>query len=220
MPVRLILAICLLVLVGCRSGQRQYIEKANHFVLSGDDASAAVEFEKALQAGTADWKLEKVTGDCYLRLKDYENALRHYDAAVTIMKNDFKWCDRKRVEEDDPDQERLHRETIETRIFPCLAEVYVAEARIYCVLGRDEAASFASELALIYDQKNLVARRLFAQLLEKSGNHEKALKQWTAFLAQARNATPSEREANGITEKELTDTAERISKLLSRQREK
>jgi tetratricopeptide (TPR) repeat protein len=217
MLLRLILPVCFLISVACSSGQQYYIERADHFVVSGDDASAAVEFEKALQAGKPDWKLQSNTADCYARLKDYEKALKHYDAAVTIMENDIQKFSKMAAEEKDPDQKRLYTEIVETYIYPLLAGVYVAQARIYSATDKLEAFSAAAKLALICDERNLVARRLFAQSLEKRGDYKGALKEWTAFLALARNTAPSEREANGITQKELKEAEDRIADLFARQ---
>ena len=205
--------------VACRSAntQEHHIEMANRFVISGDDASAAVEFEKALGIGRPNPRLQKVTGDCYARLKDYENAVKHYDAAVAILDNDLRKFEKMAAEEKDPGQQRLYREIIETRIYPLLAEIYVAQARVYSSLGRQKKSSAALELALTCDEKNLAARLLFARSLEEKGDYKRALKEWTAFYALAIKTARTEREAMGITDKEIAESKERIADLLARQ---
>jgi tetratricopeptide (TPR) repeat protein len=217
MLLRLIPPVCFLISVACSSGQQYHIERADSFVVSGDDASAVVEFEKALQAGKPNPRLQKATGDCYARLKDYDIALKHYDATVTILENDLQKFEKMEAEERDPDKKRLYQEIVNTCIYPFLAEVYVAKAHIYSATGKDEEVLAPAKLAVICDEKNLVARRLFAQSLERKGDYKGALKEWTAFLALARNTAPSEREANGITQKELAEAEDRISDLFARQ---
>jgi tetratricopeptide (TPR) repeat protein len=224
MAFRCIIFICPLLLLSCASNSQQYhIERANQFVISGDNASAAAEFEEALKIDAPNppslWQLRMVTGDCYTRMKEYEKALKHYEAAEAVMKSDYENFRKLAGTEENGDRKIEYLEIIQRRILPWRALSCVAQARTYCALGKDKAFSLAAELALIYDQRNLVARLLFARSLEKTGDYDRALKEWTTFLAQARNTPPAEREASGITEKEMSEAEDRMADLLSRQAE-
>ena len=204
-----------LTLSGCAQTQEFYVKRGDEFLKKGDYAAAIVEYKMALETGKPNHRHYQAIAESQARLGATDDAIDSLLQAADVLKKDaLEISDEARRTRNDPaEQERLLY-LLEERINPIHSQIYMHLGMLYVEKEDHATAVVAMKLALDRDEKNLRARMELAQLMERKGDDESALKEWRQFLKDTDKASREEKSLYGIGKAEMALARRRFEALM------
>jgi tetratricopeptide (TPR) repeat protein len=203
-----------LSLGGCAQTQEFYAKRGDELLLKGEYTAALAQFKLALEAGRPSHRLYQAMSEAHAWLGETDEAIDNLLKAADILKKDALQISKQaRAARRNPEEQERLLYLLEQRINPIHSQIYSRLGTLYIDKKDHATAVVAFKLALERDEKNLRARMELAQLMERKGDTESALKEWRRFVKDAEKASGDDRILYGIEKSDVISARGHVARL-------